>query len=645
LWKGDKLLVYGGENEHRAYLSDIIIFDLKTATWRQPELFGDAPRGRARHAAVIHDEKLWISGGTTGHEQNVLEEIFYLDLNTWTWSPVWKFVARYDHTCWVWGGRIWVFGGMGGTMERTNEIWWIDFRSSTSGSNMSSGRVPEITESARRSGAWRASTLRNGTSSALSTTSSTLAASSSESLFKPSGVNMGSVSMQRFVSGLHLPQQSVGNHFHVYTSGYLLDFVTPPLTLTNMSGGTSLFETSLFALDLETLRWHKLADGRDLFNANYRWYYCTLNEDGTQTWLLGCPPDSSISRAEMTEDLLSDVLHIDLSKLGVLGNKLHGESNRMSIGGPTSDTVVSSPLSAIGADFARLFDQPPESGSGTDFVVVAEADSDDDEQHADGDDDEGSDDDYAHASKDPSLNSNKSTSKPIHVHRLILQARWPHFNRLWNSQMLEFHTKKLVLPEPYSTVRAFLYYLYSDSISVCPTSSGTSTFQPSLTAVAGMLVMANLYDMPRLRALCVNRLGKDMDVYSAATVWERANRAGEDALRRKAARFCMANWGRIVRTDAFRKLSRRGLVELCEEVDEEGRVMGGEELEVVAAGSPLGSATLNKFPTGMVVVTTPGGSGRSSGLGGVGSAVYGGRRMDVDGEEEDDVDEVDMEVG
>ena len=48
LWQGDKLLVYGGENEHRAYLSDVIIFDLKTANWTQPELHGPAPRGRAR---------------------------------------------------------------------------------------------------------------------------------------------------------------------------------------------------------------------------------------------------------------------------------------------------------------------------------------------------------------------------------------------------------------------------------------------------------------------------------------------------------------------------------------------------------------------------------------------------------------------
>jgi hypothetical protein len=642
LWKGDKLLVYGGENEHRAYLSDVIIFDLKTATWRQPDLFGEKPRGRARHAAVIHDEKLWISGGMTGHDTNVLDEICFLDLNTWTWSPVWKFVARYDHTTWVWGGRIWVFGGMGATMERSNEIWWIDFRSNAqSGSSSSSVEVgtrpPESNERARRQGAWRAGNVRQNMS-ALSSPSSTLAGPA-DSLFKSFGVTLGSVSMQKFISGLNLPQPSMGNHFHVYTSGYLLDFVTPPLTYPPLHSGTaSTFETSLFALDLETLRWHKLAEGKDLFNSNYRWYYCTLNEDGSQTWLVGCPPDNS-SRAEMAEDLLSDVLHIDLSKLGVLGNKLHGESFGSFVGGPTSDTVLNSPFSAIGADLAQLFDQPPESGSGADFIVVAEPDGADLDVDVDG---EVSDGEFV----DSATGGKSARATPIHVHRLILQARWPHFNRLWNSHMLEFHTKKLVLPEPYVTVRSFMYYLYTDSISGCPDKQGGSMVPPSVGAVAGMLVMANLYDMPRLRALCIHRLGREIDVYSAAIVWERAARAGEDVLRTKAARFIMANWGRVVRTDGFRKLSKRGMVELCEEVDEEGRVMGAEELETVGVESPVG-----KFGN-MVVVATPSGSGRLSGRIGVagqtGASASRGR-MDVDGEDEEgedaDVDGDEVEMG
>ncbi|KAI7247110.1 hypothetical protein KC335_g19116, partial [Hortaea werneckii] len=44
LWQGDKLLVYGGENEHRIHLSDVVVFDIKTAHWTQPDINGPIPR-------------------------------------------------------------------------------------------------------------------------------------------------------------------------------------------------------------------------------------------------------------------------------------------------------------------------------------------------------------------------------------------------------------------------------------------------------------------------------------------------------------------------------------------------------------------------------------------------------------------------
>lgn len=102
LYQGDKLLIFGGENEHRTYLSDLIIFDLKTAHWTQPAVTGPIPKGRARHAAVLHDDKLFIVGGITGHNNYVLDDICYLDLKTFTWSRAWRFVGRFDHSAYLW---------------------------------------------------------------------------------------------------------------------------------------------------------------------------------------------------------------------------------------------------------------------------------------------------------------------------------------------------------------------------------------------------------------------------------------------------------------------------------------------------------------------------------------------------------------
>ncbi|KAF2177682.1 kelch repeat protein [Zopfia rhizophila CBS 207.26] len=554
LWQGDKLLVYGGENEHRAHLSDVIIFDLKTAYWTQPDIQGPSPRGRARHSAVIHDDKLYISGGQTGHD-SVLDDICYLDLKTWTWSRTWKFVPRYDHASWVWNGRIWIFGGINDEMEKNNEIWWLDLRGSPGFEHAMSFGTGD-----RQLVSTRYHRFQNPTSGQPATGSSGYAANSSIQSYpspltsaRSPYVAPGSVSSLKFHSSPNLPSQAAGMHFHVFSSGALLDFVTP---------AELSCETSLSSLELDTLRWQKLADGKDLFSPNYRWHYCTMNPEGTHAWLLGCPVEPANDGNGMTNgEYLSDVLSIDLRKYGILGNELAIDS-RSKI--PSSDANVSSYLTGIGADLSKTFDQAPETGSGADFMITADPD----------------DIDYETSSMtEPGSPSNAlaSVSRPIHVHKLILHARWPHFARLWSAQMAEFHSKKMHIPEPYSAVRAFLFYLYTDSIAPNPQNG------PTLNDVAGMLVMANIYDMPRLRLLCVNRLGRELDVEHAAIIWERASTAGEEWLKRRAAAFCLYNWGRVVRTRGFRSLAHTSLIELCEEIDTEGRVVSGEELEIIGA--------------------------------------------------------------
>lgn len=342
----------------------------------------------------------------------------------------------------------------------------------------------------------------------------------------------------------------------------MLDFVTPGLT--------GSYETSICALDFETMRWEKLAEGKEIFNPEYRWHYCALNQEGTHAWLLGCPVDPPANAGGVNGEYLSDVLCLDLRKLGLLGNSLALDA-RGSSRLPNSDAHLPSLLSGISADLVRMFDNP---SSGTDFVVTAEVD----DSH-DGRED-------ADAMQDgPS--STQAVSKPIHVHRLILQARWPHFSRMISAQMAEFHSKKLHVPEPYSVVRAFLYYLYTDSIASYPGQG------PSISAVAGMLVLSSCYDMPRLRTLCRNRLGREMEVDHAAVIWECAGTAGEEWLKKRAARFCLTHWGRVVQSHAFRELARDSIVELCQEVDEEGRVVGADELEVIGG---LGGAKFGVSP-------------------------------------------------
>ncbi|EEP82241.1 conserved hypothetical protein [Uncinocarpus reesii 1704] len=558
LYQDDKLIVFGGENERREYLSDIVILDLSTSTWTSPEIRGPLPRGRARHAAVIHEDKLFVVGGVTGETNYILDEICYLDLKTWTWSRTWSFIARFDHAAWVWGDRLWVFGGLGIDMERGTDLWWLDLKGSpafmgTSTSSQGTVGAPGLTNRMTYSPDMRFSTPSQvtGRASGYAPNSGSVQV---RSLARRRPNAPGAISSVKFHSGPYTPVLLSGTHFHVYTSGVLLDLVTPSETVRP-------WECNLSSLELDSLRWQRLADGPEIFKSGYRWHYCTVNEDGTKAWLLGCNLNIANAPGMGDENHLSEVLSIDLERYGVLGNESLGPSRSL------ADGQQASQMSVLGAELAAVFDLPPESGSGTDFMITADCD---DRGYS-------SDDEFAlvtDASQPPTfLPADAATSAPIHVHRIILQARWPHFKRLYAAQMAEYHTKRMHIPEPYKVVRAFLYYLYTDSISC------HLEFCPDITEVAGMLVMANLYDMPRLRQLCVHRLSRELAVENAAIVWERAGRTNEEWLKQRAAAFCMTNWGRIVRTEGFRSLSRQSLMELCEVVDTEGRVVAGHELD------------------------------------------------------------------
>ncbi|EMT61415.1 RING finger protein B [Fusarium odoratissimum] len=551
LYQGNKLLVFGGENEHRTYLSDLIVFDLKTAHWTQPQVSGPIPKGRARHAAVLHEDKLFIIGGITGQNNYVLDDICYLDLKTFTWSKSWRFVGRFDHSAYIWGDRVWVFGGLSEDMDKISDLWWLDLKG-----NPQFDSRPQIGIFDRGSLSTRASSSPRPPytmAQAPVVGASGYAANSRTAQVNPPSIQMktyapvapGSISALKFMSGPSIPSQGSGLHFHAYSSGTLLDFVTPAATLTSR-------ECSLSALDLGTLRWTKLAGGREIFKAGYRWHYC---------WPNGY------------EEYLSDIMEIDLRRYGFLGDNLTPEPRVESR--PSAMTrAVDQPSKGLGSDLAKLFNQPPETGSGTDFVVTALAgDYDDDEALSSG----LIRNDETTARNESWLSADAPTSQPIHVHKLILQARWPHFARLYNAQMAEFHTKKMHIPEPYSVVKAFLYYLYTDSIR--GTSDNDSDATTALSDVAGLLVMSNIYNIPHLRLLCVNRLAKELDVDHACIIWYCAGLANEEWLRKRAAGFCMTHWGRIVRTQGFLRLPRTALVELSQEIDMEGRIIGGEELE------------------------------------------------------------------
>lgn len=481
------------------------------------------------------------------------------------------------------GDRVWVFGGLSEDMDKVNDLWWLDLKGSPAFEAAPQiGTYDRPSLANRHSGSPRPP-YTMGQSPAVG--ASGYAANSRTAQVNPPSFQLknyapmapGAISSLKFHSGPNIPSQGPGIHFHVYSSGTLLDFVTPAATITSR-------ECSLYALELNSLRWQKVAEGRDIFKTGYRWHYCTMNEDGTKAWLLGCPTDGGTIDLGPNglEEYLSDIMEIDLRKYGFLGNNLTPEPRtELTESLLARSRRVETPSKGLGADLAKLFNKPPESGSGTDFVVTALSGEPDEQDLlgsaliratdiADGD--------------QTWLSPDAPTSPPIHVHRLILYARWPHFGRLWDSHMSEFHNKKMHIPEPYPVVKAFLYYLYTDRIDINSEDEGVDGPSSDLADIAGLLVMSNIYNIPHLRLLCVNRLIKELDVDHACIIWYCAGLANEEWLRKRAAGFCLTHWGRIVRTTGFLRLPRSAIVELSQEIDTEGRVIGGEELDMFVDG-------------------------------------------------------------
>ncbi|KAF8244441.1 galactose oxidase [Wilcoxina mikolae CBS 423.85] len=555
-WRDDKLIIFGGENEQRVFLSDVYIFDIPSATWSQPVLSGHPPCGRSRHAVVLHDDKLFILGGIHNNPvaqpsdydpddeveyspQEVLDDICYLDLKTMTWSRSWKWVARFDHQAWVREGKLWIFGGMGKEMDRTGELISLDLSHPV----FARTEIKQIGYATRPSRVMSEATTGQGR---VLRSHRSYGPNSPRPLFNPRrntpppkpNVVPAATSSIRFLWGRDIPSEAHGTHFHHLCGSTLLDFVTFANTIRSS-------ETGLSALDLREMTWRKIADGTDMLGgANWRWHYLAIAPNSTMAYLLGCPTDNDdIGEGE---EYLSDVLPIDLTQFGMHLDLQPGEK-------PVDGM--------LGWDLGKVFDTDD---SGSDFIIRAMKD-----EAAEGDEWDvegmwgrnmiGSPTSDGQQREDDDLPPENVMGPPIRCHKLILLSRWRHFTSLYNARMREFHRGRLYLPEPYTVVRAFLYYLYTDSIA-------KSSYCPDISTVAGMLVMANLYDISRLRTLCLNRLYNELDVESAAVVWERAGVAGEEALRKKAAGFVLTYWGRVVRTRGFRRLSRRSLMELCEEV-------------------------------------------------------------------------------
>ncbi len=142
---------------------------------------------------------------------------------------------------------------------------------------------------------------------------------------------------------------------------------------------------------------------------------------------------------------------------------------------------------------------------------------------------------------------------PVRAHKFMLM-RCPYFRAMLLSDMAESLQSVVNLPiVRHQIFIAVLEYLYTDNV-VIPLESAMELF-----------VAADCFDIPRLQAMCEQRLLASMTVENAASIFHAADVHSAVSLREKSLGYLLSNFEAVSKTNAFEDMARSN-VELVFEI-------------------------------------------------------------------------------
>ncbi|KAG2213029.1 hypothetical protein INT47_011178 [Mucor saturninus] len=160
---------------------------------------------------------------------------------------------------------------------------------------------------------------------------------------------------------------------------------------------------------------------------------------------------------------------------------------------------------------------------------------------------------------------------PIYVHRLVLLARWPHFVHLVESGMSESISNTITMGEPISTLKSFIRYLYTDTLD-------DASFTTDL--IADLMVMAHIYLLPRLLALCVRRLFNAMTTETVSKIYHSASLSEQRGLQQASLQYIFQHFGAISHTVGFRQLPRHILFQIWDDMPSNAAIVGPQKDQI-----------------------------------------------------------------
>ncbi|KAI8055947.1 hypothetical protein BDF22DRAFT_653653 [Syncephalis plumigaleata] len=515
LWRDKVLVVFGGHDLEGCALSDIILIDLNTSNdnivrWRFAYCHGSLPGPRAKHAAAIIEDTLYVSGGyaRVNGSVEVYNDLCRLNLLTGEWLEPVPFTARYSHQLLVCNdGRLLAYGGYNADMEPLSELTFFD---------------PSVLDAAHLDG-----DMLLGLTTAAADVEQQTPQSQSQSQSHHQQQQQSQQVIRVYVQGDQAPGRS-GQHF----AGIFGDRLVVLVTRCVSSGHSDL--VGLWSMDLPRLTWQRHAEADELAEqlAAGSWHYAVPSKEGDRWWLFGAAENTD------AEEYLGTVVELDLREHGVLPM-------------PPSD---------IGDNLVSMLNDP----RFADFTITAVGKSRGDGGEA-------------------ATTQGQGQMASFRVHKCIIASRWPHFANMLASDTLESTQGELRLPEPPRVVKAFLGYLYSDTLEIAAATSELSDsnngkISASAKAhedndtIARLLVLANLYCLPRLQRLCCQRLHDTLRIDNAASIWQHARIAGEHGLVRRVVRYIFEHFGAVCQTAGFRDLHPNDLAYFWEQVPREAKI-------------------------------------------------------------------------
>ncbi|KAF9161727.1 hypothetical protein DFQ27_002063 [Actinomortierella ambigua] len=561
LWGDDRIVIFGGSDETNRYCSDVHILHVPTLTWETPEILGPSPAGRVKHAATIVDDRLYISGGCLEGE-GVSQELLCLNLQTWEWEDPVDFVSRYTHTLFVYGGKLFAYGGYNEEMDRTSTIVFMD---------LASGRITKINVTDEEAPNPAAQQFAQVCGRHLV-------------VVIPQGLRY---ELQKFTGGIWtmdltcfqwtkhedwriLGENNTWHYFAMERDGnqfYLIgdvndsdEYFKQVLTIDMCEYGCFQDPPVTIGADFGRL----LVDHMAL--ADFR-IYCNSSLAAAREMEM-----ASNLHTHHHRDLTSGIVHHGHShQLMYMHGSANNSARMLTDDTTTAATTTSTTSTSLSGSAPTLIRQRslgalvPQQHSFASGMEGLE------EQHG-----------GMQLDSDGSLSSSSSSNVPIRTsrvfpssaagengssgstssgsdghdrevvlcHKVVLMARWPHFAGMVGSGMLESQTGCMSIPEPYEVVRAFVEYLYRDTID-----------ELEANVVADLMLLGHMYLLPRLVQLCCAVLHQQIEIDTVARIYHRAGLCGQTGLRQRALKFMFRNYGPVSKTSGFRSLPKEALLD------------------------------------------------------------------------------------